>query len=67
MNFLGQKFKTLPLSSMKIKIVMEIHFTLLLFGVELHQLCGLLSVHIDNLDCTCVARTKMKGFSLSEV
>jgi hypothetical protein len=47
---------------------MEIHFDLLLFGVEMHRLCGLLSVHIDNLDCTCVARAKMKKvFSLSEV
>ena len=46
---------------------MEIHITLL-FGVEMHQLCGLLTVHIDRLDCTCVVRAKMKkGFSLSEV
>jgi len=35
-------------------MVMEIHFTFLLFGVEMHQLCGFLSIHIDNLDCVCV-------------
>jgi hypothetical protein len=47
---------------------MEINFTLLLFGVEMHQICGFLSIHIDNLDCTYVVRAKMKkGFSLSEV
>ena len=47
---------------------MEIHFTLLLFGVQMHQFCAFLSMHIDNLDCTCVVRAKMKkGFSLSEV
>lgn len=32
---------------MLVKIVMEIHFTLLLFGFEMHRLCGFLIVLID--------------------